>query len=504
MLVGIAGDSATGKSTFAELFQSKYEALIVECDCFHKWERGDSNWKVYTHLDPFANKMDEQLTVIEALNAQNSTKIRPYLHGKGTFARPTTITPKDLNIMCGLLTFYDTVHASHYDLKIYIEVEENLKTFMKVKRDVHHRGYTIEQVLSIIRRRERDFFRYVDFQRNMADVIIRYSTKSSTTLDKVYTRDYFPEIDAEVIVNGVVTKGDAIEVCEKILGEKMKRKQLKDEYSALCQQLGGYVELFQGNGGNISVKDSDAMIIKKSGYRVSDWKNGSCWCDPRAYVQALQANEEVPMSSEPSLEAWFHSFTKKYTVHFHPIHFNTHLCTREMPDMEGALLIGYKSPGFHVASEIFSKYRDHSVIFLQNHGVICTSDSLEEVYTLVANVMDYHTESAIVGACIRARIPDTMFYPTNYVIDPYIRPYTPDIATILGSKITTHVNVPGLFLCEGRIVIAAKTKEKCRDVEEVLISYIQLINNSNNLTTINNAHDIVSWDREIFRKNQEQ
>ncbi len=71
IIIGIAGDSATGKSTFANLLKEnifKEDSSIIEGDSYHKWERNDYHWKEYSHLNPDANFLDKQLRDIENLS----------------------------------------------------------------------------------------------------------------------------------------------------------------------------------------------------------------------------------------------------------------------------------------------------------------------------------------------------------------------------------------------------------------------------------------------------
>ena len=61
-IINIAGDSSSGKTTLSSYIQkSTNNSFVLECDRYHKWERGNINWDNYTHLNPQANylsKMD--------------------------------------------------------------------------------------------------------------------------------------------------------------------------------------------------------------------------------------------------------------------------------------------------------------------------------------------------------------------------------------------------------------------------------------------------------------
>jgi uridine kinase len=489
MLIAIAGDSGTGKTSMAELFRSKYSTAIIECDCFHRWERDSNNWMSVTHLSPEANHLDLQEMAVGAAKRGEPVVIRPYLHHNGRFGHCVNVQSEEVTVFCGLLPFYRKTTADMFDIKIYIEVEENLKTFMKVRRDVLQRGHTIDRVLASIQKRASDYENFVNTQKLSADVVVKYSTKSSTSLEKILSHNYFPVI--ETTVNG--RDANILEVVEDFI----IRRELSRDYTDLCTVLGGYVELFQGNGGNISVKNGDNMVIKKSGFRIDESDN-SCWVNPSIYVNSLKT-AEIVVPFEPSIETWFHAFTKKYTVHFHPIHFNNVLCSRERPAALGGLWIEYMKPGYELARKIFERYSGQRLVLLQNHGVIVTADSASEVYDAIATLMEQDPRSAIVGQCIRRRMNGVVFFPTEYTGITTIRAFTPDIAVIIGDEITEEVKVPGIFSINGRIVVAAKTKTKCQAIKEVLDAYTAL---QGDLVTITDVNSLTSWDREIFRKNQ--
>ena len=53
------------------------------------------------------------------------------------------------------------------------------------------------------------------------------------------------------------------------------------EYIELCKVFGGCYDLVQTNGGNISVKDNNHIIIKKSGFKMieTEMNKGYVICD---------------------------------------------------------------------------------------------------------------------------------------------------------------------------------------------------------------------------------
>ncbi len=176
-LIGIGGDSASGKSTLSNALESvfeKHNTSIIRGDDMHKWERGNENWNVYTHLDPKANKLHEDLEHAKNLKSGRSIQRRNYDHNTGRFTLPKFIKPNKLIIFEGLHSFYLSNQSAVYDLKIFMEPDENLRMWWKVKRDVAKRGYTPEAVLEQLKKREEDSAKYIRTQAAQADILAKY------------------------------------------------------------------------------------------------------------------------------------------------------------------------------------------------------------------------------------------------------------------------------------------------------------------------------------------
>ena len=79
LLIGIGGDSGSGKTTFTKIFTNLFgekESTIIRGDDMHRWERGDANWNEYTHLNPEANFIHKEMEFIKFLKKGISIKRR--------------------------------------------------------------------------------------------------------------------------------------------------------------------------------------------------------------------------------------------------------------------------------------------------------------------------------------------------------------------------------------------------------------------------------------------
>ncbi len=176
-LLGIGGDSASGKSTLSEGLAAVFEpgnTSIIRGDDMHKWERGNENWNNFTHLDPRANKIHEDLEHARVLKSGRSIRRRNYDHSTGKFTLPKFIKPNKLIVFEGLHSFYLNNQSEVYDLRIFMEPEEQLRMWWKVQRDVAKRGYSPEKVLEQLKQREEDSEKYIRSQSAQADIIASY------------------------------------------------------------------------------------------------------------------------------------------------------------------------------------------------------------------------------------------------------------------------------------------------------------------------------------------
>jgi uridine kinase len=175
--IGIAGDSGAGKTTLALLLTRMFgngRTNIIFGDDVHKWERGHPNWRKYTHLNPVANYINYNYSQIRDLK-KGRTIMRPmYDHETGKFTMPKRIAPREMIISEGLHTFFIPESSSIYELKIYLAPTESLRRQWKISRDVKNRNYTEKKVAEQIERRKEDSEKFVQRQREHADLIISF------------------------------------------------------------------------------------------------------------------------------------------------------------------------------------------------------------------------------------------------------------------------------------------------------------------------------------------
>jgi hypothetical protein len=95
-------------------------------------------------------------------------------HSTGKFTLPKFIQPNKLIVFEGLHSFYLSNQAEVYDLKVFMEPDDQLRMWWKVQRDVAKRGYSPEKVLEQLKMREQDSEKYIKTQASQADIIAKF------------------------------------------------------------------------------------------------------------------------------------------------------------------------------------------------------------------------------------------------------------------------------------------------------------------------------------------
>ncbi len=176
-IIGIGGDSGVGKSTLTKLLQDVfgiYNISIIRGDDMHRWERGDDNWKEFTHLSPKANHLHEEIKYLKRLKIGGKIFRRHYDHDTGKFTDPIKVYPKKIVVFEGLHPFYISAKRDLFDLKVFVAPDENLRYHWKINRDVSKRGYTKERIIEQLEFREEDSEKYIRSQAKFSDIIIKY------------------------------------------------------------------------------------------------------------------------------------------------------------------------------------------------------------------------------------------------------------------------------------------------------------------------------------------
>jgi phosphoribulokinase len=104
------------------------------------------------------------------------------------------VQPGRFTVIEGLLGYYLPEMLEAYDVRVFLNPPEELRRRWKVQRDCSRRGYTTDQVLAELDRREPDSEEFIRPQRRHADMLVSFLPAEGDGNDPTH-------LDAELTLN---------------------------------------------------------------------------------------------------------------------------------------------------------------------------------------------------------------------------------------------------------------------------------------------------------------
>jgi phosphoribulokinase len=211
IILGIVGDSAAGKTTLtkgiAQILGSE-DVTVICTDDYHRYDRNQRAELGISALHPDCNYLDIIQQHLGMLRTGQSILKPIYNHSTGMFDPPEYVKPRKFVIVEGLLGYSTRAARDCYDVKVYLAPPESLRTQWKINRDTYKRGYTKEQVLEQLRKRESDSEQFIRPQRKFSDIVVTFYPPEDTFQQndlllnvKLVLRPTIPHPDLAEIIN---------------------------------------------------------------------------------------------------------------------------------------------------------------------------------------------------------------------------------------------------------------------------------------------------------------
>src|SRR5436309_15391972 len=202
VMLGIVGDSGSGKTTITRgLVRVLGEDQVTHfcTDDYDRYDRRQRAERNITPLHPDCNHLDILAQHLRHLRANEPIMKPVYQHTDGTFGPPDYFVPGRFLVTEGLLAFYNRELCDMFDVRVYLDPPEELRRRWKVQRDCSRRGYTTDQVLAELDRREPDSEAFIRPQQRYADIVVSFLPNAGTDQE---------HLDAELILRPTLRHPD--------------------------------------------------------------------------------------------------------------------------------------------------------------------------------------------------------------------------------------------------------------------------------------------------------
>jgi phosphoribulokinase len=229
IILGIVGDSASGKTTLSDGIANILgpdKVVIICTDDYHCFDRAERAGNGLSALNPQSNYIDILEQHVQQLKSGKPILKPHYNHSTGTLDRPEYVEPREFIIMEGLLGYSTRSMRDAYDVKVYTEPNEDLRIKWKTRRDCMERGYSEAAVRESLSKRNTDREDYVQPQRTFADMVVSFyppeerAQETGAHLNVRHTlRPTLPHPDLSPILEAGAKKGLRLELARDIDGK---------------------------------------------------------------------------------------------------------------------------------------------------------------------------------------------------------------------------------------------------------------------------------------------
>lgn len=322
----------------------------------------------------------------------------------------------------------------------------------------------------------------------------------------------------------------------------------------ISRYCGERFDLVQAGGGNTSVKvntilNDNLMIIKSSGLHLSCINENTGYTIINNKNLLIDLNNNINTKhiieynyfgkNRGSIETYMHSNLKKYTIHLHPIQINKILILKNARSIINKLLdkykykyliIDYYTPGIKLSNIIKKIYNNENIIFLMNHGIIFTTDTYNELYTLIEEIINIFEKylnldfnnfkytnliSNIVNNTYNSNF--ITYLSQNSILKKYLTNLDnfkykitfPDCLIYCGYNVCFNINnldknnKPNIIIYKNEVYINSVSISKCKEIEEVLVANLLILDSNIDKHYLSNTElqFLYNWESEIYRKN---
>ena len=188
-VVGIAGGSASGKTTIVEQLQRSFgdQLEVIGHDCYY-YAHDELPYEARCQLNydhPQAFETGRMVEDVLALKA-GKTVMRPvYDYTIHNRSRETVrMMPKPLLILEGILVLEDPKLRELMDLKVFVDTDADERILRRISRDTLERGRSIESVITQYRTTVKPMHdKFVEPTKYFADVIIPWGGENVVGID---------------------------------------------------------------------------------------------------------------------------------------------------------------------------------------------------------------------------------------------------------------------------------------------------------------------------------
>jgi uridine kinase len=194
-LLGVAGGSGSGKTTVAEHLAGLVggtDLALLRLDAYYRDrnhlpidERAAIN---YDHPDAF----DWPLLLDHVQALVDGHEVQVPVYDFATYVRlpdRVTVAPARIVVVEGILALYEPQLRERFDLKVFVDTDDDVRFIRRLERDVAERDRSVESVIDQYLTTVRpSHLQFIEPSKRYADVIVPHGGMNAPALDVLLAR----------------------------------------------------------------------------------------------------------------------------------------------------------------------------------------------------------------------------------------------------------------------------------------------------------------------------
>lgn len=188
-IIGVAGGSASGKTTIVDEFRRRFkDDIVVLCHDYYYKAHNELSYEERAKLNyDHPNSFDTTSMIEDIKKLKNREQIfRPVydytIHNRSD--EKVLVQPKSVIVVDGILILENKELRDLMDIKIFVETDADERLMRRITRDVVDRGRTLESVIEQYRNTVKPMHdTFIEPSKRYADIIIPYGGQNKIAVD---------------------------------------------------------------------------------------------------------------------------------------------------------------------------------------------------------------------------------------------------------------------------------------------------------------------------------
>lgn len=194
LVIGIAGGTGSGKTTLMDNLVKRFgdDVTVLSHDNYYR-RRDDMTLEERSKVnydEPAALETDLMVRHLDLLRRGQAIECPVYdfsQHNRSN--KTTTIEPKRVIIVEGILIFEDEALRNLMDIRIFVDTDADVRLCRRIARDVEERGRTLQSVLDQYQTTVKPMHEmYVEPSKKHAHLVVPEGGRNFVALDMILSR----------------------------------------------------------------------------------------------------------------------------------------------------------------------------------------------------------------------------------------------------------------------------------------------------------------------------